>query len=167
MTTQSTVVFDGKRYSVDNVKFEFNNENVKNQSISLIADAMQSGGGYFMLDCMDLDIEKVVLLENLHRERIHWIECERQNDDTLGSCCDDLDTSGWTFPEYSQDRDDFLEYGWNFVDMLITFENAGKNLFYITVQCKLTNMADPEKQVEASCGLYVGENRRGLDTFPA
>jgi hypothetical protein len=156
---QSSVVFDGKRYSVDSVKFEFNNEVAENQSISIVADAMQSGGGYFMLDCMDLDLDKIASLENLPKEKIHWIEYERQDDDTLGSCCDDLDTSGWTFPEYSEDRDDFMAYGWNFTDMLITFENAGKNLFHIRAECKLTNMNNPEKQVEASCDLYTEEKK--------
>ncbi len=99
----------------------------------LHADALETGGGFLMLD--HLSVDRVTKLDDLRGACICFRGDDPDRDDTVGSDPVDLETSGWTFPGYEDDD----SKNWHFESFRANVEGLADNRFRVRVRCKLTN----------------------------
>lgn len=128
-------------------------ESDNSHSLYLHADALAAGGGFLMLD--HLQICNVTKLEDFAGARISFHGDESDSNDTVGSEPSDLETSGWTFPGFEDDDGK----NWHFETFSASIEHRGGKLLRITIKCELSNWANDERlegEADLECIAAVG-----------
>jgi hypothetical protein len=140
-TDRGTLTVHGHSYSASHTALVLIPPEAHGSSFSLYlhADALESGGGFLMLD--HLPVGNVAKLEDLAGACISFTDDESDSRDTVASDPCDLATSGWTFPGYEDDD----AKNWHYDSFFASIQGLGGNLFRIKIQCRLSNWGNDER----------------------